>query len=158
MSDLKVRRAAAADIQAVFELSNQRSVRAKSFHSSAIGWPEHVEWFGRVLKDPDCSFYVAEIAGRIAGQVRFSRDGELTLVSISVSQDYRRKGIGRRMFQMALKDFQSGHQNGRIVARIKPDNLQSISFFQSLGFRPEQSEESSKVVAMSFPFRRGEGA
>ena len=158
MSDIKVRRATAADIRAVFELSNQRGVREKSFHSSAIGWPEHVEWFERVLKDPDCSFYVAEINGRIAGQVRFSRDGELTLVSISVSQDYRRKGIGRQMLQMALKDFQSGHQSGQIFARIKPDNLQSISFFQSLGFRPEQSEGRGQVVVLSLPVRCGEGA
>jgi RimJ/RimL family protein N-acetyltransferase len=158
MPDIKVRKAMAADIRAIFELSNQRSIRERSFQSSAIAWPKHVEWFDRVLKDPDCSLYVAEVNERIAGQVRFSRDGEHTLVSISVSQDFRRKGVGRQMFQMALKDFQSGHQSGRIIARIKPDNLQSISFFQSLGFRSEQSERSGQVIVMSLPVRCGEGA
>ncbi len=158
MSDIKLRMAAEADLLAVFELSNQRSVREKSFRSSAIGWPEHVEWFARVLKDPECGFYVAESNGHIAGQVRFSKEGELTLVSISVSQDFRRKGVGRRMFLMALKDFQSSHQAERIVARIKPDNQQSISFFQSLGFRPEKPEGSGQVVVMSLAAGCGEGA
>jgi spore coat polysaccharide biosynthesis protein SpsF len=158
MSDIKVRRATAADIQAVFVLSNQRSIREKSFRNTSIGWPEHVEWFDRILKDPNCSFYVAEVDGRIAAQVRFSRDGELALVSISVSQDCRRKGVGRQMFQMALKDFKSGHPYDRIVAKIKPENLQSMSFFQGLGFRTEQSERSGQVVVMSLPARCGEGA
>jgi RimJ/RimL family protein N-acetyltransferase len=122
------------DLRAVFELSNAPSVRESSFHPALIPWEDHFRWFEKVRADPECGYYVAEINGVVAGQVRFKREGEAAIVSISVGPAFRGRGIGDRLYREAFADYRLGHPVARIEARIRKDNAPSAVFFRKLGF------------------------
>ena len=73
----------------IFELSNHPSVREVSFNHSPITWSEHKKWFERMRREPLRGFYVMEIDGALAGQIRFRLEGTLATVSISIDPRYR---------------------------------------------------------------------
>ena len=82
-----LRKAIPGDMERVFHLSNDPSVRENSIQEGTITWDEHVAWFSAMLEDPDHVFLVAETPqGELIGQVRFSRRNREHLVSISIQQ------------------------------------------------------------------------
>jgi UDP-2,4-diacetamido-2,4,6-trideoxy-beta-L-altropyranose hydrolase len=129
-----VRKATPRDIAAVFELSNQPSVRDSSFNSAPIDWKDHTGWYSAATTDPNCGFYIAEIAEALAGQLRFKRKGDEAIVSISIDPRFRGKGIGAVLYRQGLSDFRLRHPVRKIIAMVKRQNGQSIAFFRHLGF------------------------
>jgi ribosomal protein S18 acetylase RimI-like enzyme len=109
LPSLIVRKAGPSDIRSIFELANLSSVRDASFRSAPIKWEEHVSWFQAALADPLCGFYVADTGRLLAGQVRFSREGEQAVVSISVNPGFRGKGVGASLYHQGLAHFRLQH-------------------------------------------------
>jgi L-amino acid N-acyltransferase YncA len=130
-----VRRATAADMEAIFKLSNHPSVRAVSFAAIPISWEEHVSWYRRAILDPACGFYVAEIDGRLSGQLRFYYQDEQITVSISIDPSFRGRGVGSTLYRQSLADFRILHPLDKVIARIKKNNEESLAFFKKLGFQ-----------------------
>ena len=151
---LNVRKALPSDLHPIFELANQSSVREASFRRAPINWEEHVRWFPAMITDPLCGFYVAEIAGSMAGQLRFNRDGDQAVVSISVDPRFRGKGVGAALYSQGLADFRLRHPVRKIIAKIKKRNGQSIAFFQRLGFVDSSCErinDEEAVIMVDYP-------
>lgn len=121
-------------MRAIFELSNTPSVRDSSFHPELIPWEDHVRWFEQARSDPESGFYVVEIDGVVAGQVRFNREGESTIVSISVGSSFRGRGIGDILYRDALTEYRRRCPVTKVEAKIRKGNVQSIAFFNKLGF------------------------
>ena len=119
--------------------ANDPMVRLASFHTQPIPWEDHVEWFRKKLGDSNCRISIILRDGMPIGQIRSQVDDQGTAeVHISIAQEHRGRGIGRRAIQLACEElFQEGLAR-RIIARIKLENLASIQSFESAGFVHEE--------------------
>ncbi|MDO8584835.1 MAG: GNAT family N-acetyltransferase [bacterium] len=134
---IRVRRAEERDKDFLFQLRNEDSVRAQSWHTERVDASTHDAWFKSSLRNPKRVLYVVEADGTSAGQVRFDVDdgGESAEVSVSVTERFRGKGIGsealRSAGQSLFKDFPNIK---KIFAHIKTDNFASVKTFQKAGY------------------------
>jgi UDP-2,4-diacetamido-2,4,6-trideoxy-beta-L-altropyranose hydrolase len=99
-----------------------------------------VKWFQTAVRDPLHGFYVADMAGKVVGQVRFRLEEKRATVSISIDPRYRGKGLGERLYREALASFKREHLVEEVVAVVKKRNTQSLGFFSRLGFAIDSYE------------------
>lgn len=122
------------DCLKIFEIANDDDVRQSSFNSEKIELEDHKKWFKNILHDSSTKFFVLEYDGDIIGQLRFDFDEEFPVISISLNKKYRGLGLSKYLLSKGL-DYLDGYK--KIIAYIKPENLKSISFFKSMGFKKE---------------------
>ena len=125
-----IRKAELGDIRATFDLSNDPVVRGQSIHPDSIPWEEHVRWFTAKLQNPDCELYIVEDQAKaFMAQVRIDK-GEKNIVSISVVNAFRGRGLGQRILERI-----AGLTTVRpLTAYIKPTNAPSQRAFLMAGF------------------------
>lgn len=134
------------DCLKIFEIANDDEVRKSSFNTESIELEDHKRWFNNILRDNSTKFYVLESNEEIIGQIRFDFDEEYPVISISLNKKYRGLGLSKYLLYKGmefLEDYDS------VVAYIKKDNLKSISFFKSMGFK----KESEVVIKDSHAFK-----
>ena len=132
----------------IFEIANDDEVRKYSFNSDKIPLDDHKIWFNAILKNNLVNFYVLEYAGDIIGQLRLDFDEVYPVISISLNKKYRGLGLSKLLLSKGLNLI-----DGKVVAYIKKDNIRSISFFKSMGFKKD-----SEVIIKNcdaFKFIRG---
>ncbi len=86
----------------------------------------------------DDLLFVAESEGQIVGACMAGYDGHRGwLYAVAVSREYRRKGAGARLIQHAMKKLK---ELGciKVNLQIRASNAAVASFYQSLGFLPEE--------------------
>lgn len=121
-------------MQAVYDLSNDPLVRRNSINRDSISIETHEKWFFERLADEDTLFYVVEAEdGRFAGQVRFQKNDDVWVVSISIAQEFRGRHLAAAFLFEAMK--QSGVFPIRAVVRC--DNAPSMTLFERCGFAKE---------------------
>lgn len=135
--NFKIRPATWDDAKNIFDLSNDDVVRANSIRRERIEWASHLKWFASALDNPDCAYFAAECDGEFCGQIRFNRDGDDWVVSISVVGSFRGKRIGSRMLNSAIQKMLPKS----VAAYVKSGNEASLKMFSACGFR-ECSEKT----------------
>ena len=129
------KRAEAADIQNVFELSNDEDVRMASYNSRRIRYCEHEKWFLGKIGDPHTLFllFYSELA--LVVQIRFSNHEDNSIVSVSVAKAARGTGAAYRAMKLAIKILREENPNiKKITAYVKNDNIRSKKYFANCGF------------------------
>lgn len=150
--EIIIRKAELRDMQRVFELSNDPLVRANSIHAEPITWATHEKWFANALVNPRLKFYLAESTdGALIGQVRFEEREDGWLVSISLTAEFRGKGLAHVVLMKAME--MSGQQC--FIAEICSDNFASLSLFRHCGF-VQRSDCSFSVGERMFESLRRE--
>jgi len=91
-TDFRVRKAQQEDLEFVFALRNEESVRAASFSLDPITIETHQKWFEKVLADKNRQIYIIEVAGTPMAQVRFDIEGDGAEVNIAVSERFQGQG------------------------------------------------------------------
>lgn len=130
-----MREAETRDCRVVYELSNDPLVRSVSFSTEPIAWEEHVQWYEGKLVDSDSVFLLFFSGQSLAAQIRFSRIGSDTAeVSISVSAEYRGKGMAIGMMGDALSYLKNHWHIEKIRAMVKKENQGSNRFFVKAGY------------------------
>ena len=86
------------------------------------------------MNDDSTKFLVLECEDEIIGQLRFDFDEKYPLISISLNKNYRGLGLSKYLLDKGIKYID---ESKKIVAYIKKDNVRSISFFESMGFRKD---------------------
>jgi ribosomal-protein-alanine N-acetyltransferase len=92
---------------------------------SAAVWREE-------LQSPFSRYLVLEVDGRVSGQigVKLIAD-ELHVMTIAVSQEYRRRGHAKRLVQAALAE----HTDANLVyLEVRPGNIAARALYESHGF------------------------
>ncbi len=90
------RPASAADAERLLAWRNDPVARQNSLHTAPIALADHQAWLAAILRDPDCRLLVGMIGADPVGTARFDRlDGGARRVSITVSPDWRGRGLGR---------------------------------------------------------------
>lgn len=89
-----LRPAAAADALEVWRAANEPSTRAASFRKEPIPLADHLGWFEKRLAAGGERFWLLDVAGAVAGSVRYAKDGASAEVHYSVRGAFRGKGLG----------------------------------------------------------------
>lgn len=129
----------------IFEIANDDEVRKYSFNSDKIPLDDHKIWFNNILKNELVCFYVLEYDGDIIGQLRLDFDEIYPVISISLSKKYRGLGLSKLLLSKGLDLI-----DGKVVAYIKKDNIRSISFFKSMGFKKDDEVIIKDCEALKF--------
>ena len=135
------------DCLKIFEIANDDEVRQSSFNSDKIDLEDHKKWFKNILNDDSTKFFVLEYEDDIIGQLRFDFDEEYPVISISVNKNYRGLGLSKYLLNKGIKYID---KSDKIVAYIKKDNIKSISFFESMGFKKNDDVIIKNCEAFKF--------
>ena len=133
------------DCLKIFEIANDDEVRRSSFNSEKIKLDNHKIWFNNILKDDSVKFYVLEFKEDLIGQLRLDFDEEFPVISISINRKYRSLGLSKTLLSKGLDLV-----DGKVIAYIKKDNLRSISFFKSMGFKKDCDVVIKNCQALKF--------
>jgi len=135
MNAPSLRKAGEDDCRFVWELANSREVREVSFSQNSIPWETHREWYGRMMKDKNCFFLIAEDPeGVKAAQVRFRVNGKDAVISTSLALEFRGKGYGNMLIAQGSESLFRTTDVKTIHAYIKPENKGSVKSFVRAGY------------------------
>lgn len=136
------RHAIAKDATIIFNLANDRLVRANSINTEPIKWGDHLDWFSGKLLDDNCFFLLAFTpSNKFIGQVRFDIKGYYAEINISIDKDFRGKGYSKQLiFTASYKLFHDMPNVNFINAIIRPNNTPSIKAFTKAGYKFVQKE------------------
>lgn len=141
-SDIVLRPVQKDDCTLLWEWASESEVRAASFSSEPIPWDQHVNWFNSKMSEENCIFYVAvNDEGTPVGQVRFDRESDEAVISVTVDNRYRGLGLGSLLIRKASQRLFDVTKISRIHAYIKRDNDASKRTFLNAGY-----EETSKEI------------
>lgn len=124
--------------------SNDPEVRSHSFCTDPIPWEMHCRWFAEHRANPNWWAWVGtNTQNHLVGLVRFQVERNRAEISVSVSKEVRGQGIGKQLIAKGCIALFSSTQVVEVVAKIKKDNLASISAFLASGFfeTPSSDEE-----------------
>lgn len=142
------------DMRSVFELSNQNYVRRYSINKNMIQWSDHIRWFKSILNDENVVFYVVTNENEeFLGQVRFKIDNQSAIVSISLSEKLRGKGLSKSILYQSIKNvFNEKEFVEDIIAIVSEENSASKKLFEGLNFREVGIEDNM----IKFILKRGD--
>jgi len=137
-----LRKATLNDSKIVFELSNDPIVRSQSINKNFIRFDEHLKWFGNKIKNKDYLFLLAfDKRDNFIGQIRFQIEDRSAIISISITEKFRGKGLSKRMIiEGCKKVFTEFSSIKEIFAYILTENVASINGFRSAGFELVKEE------------------
>lgn len=124
-----IKEAVSSDIEDIFHLSNDSLVRKNSRNTDMILWKDHVEWFYSRINSPDPYYVVRGRSGQLIAQARIDC-GDKNIISISISSEYRGKGLGAPIIKACTK--RSGFNE--VYAYIKNGNIASQKAFLKAGY------------------------
>ena len=135
LNELGLRRATRLDCKLLWELANDPTVRQSSFSPEPIAWEHHLAWFQDRMRS-NSHMFVAETRGKVVGQVRIDLrgDGEGE-IDVIVAPEFRNRGIGARMIDVAMKELFVSSSISRVHAYILTQNKTSQRAFENAGFR-----------------------
>ncbi|MEG8947853.1 bifunctional UDP-2,4-diacetamido-2,4,6-trideoxy-beta-L-altropyranose hydrolase/GNAT family N-acetyltransferase [Rosettibacter firmus] len=150
-----LRKAIDIDSEPVFNLSNDPAVRQQSINKNPITWEEHLQWFNSRINDKNYLFLLAfDKDDKFIGQIRFQIEEESAIVSISITKEFRGKGLSKKIIKAACSKLFNERNIKLIVAYILPDNHASINGFKSAGFTQIGEENINDEKYLKFVLKR----
>ena len=123
------------DCETLFDWQRHPETRRYANNPDIPSWEEHKAWFAERLQDRLCLLLIISCNGIPAGVLRLDfmrwEDRLSRLVSIAVSPDQKKQGIGLA----ALKAAKRMLPNGTFVADVHPDNTASCVLFERAGYQ-----------------------
>jgi UDP-2,4-diacetamido-2,4,6-trideoxy-beta-L-altropyranose hydrolase len=153
--DMRLRYVQESDCLQLWEWANDPDVRPVSFATETISWERHLQWFNAKLRDPNAVLYlVVDPEDVPAGQVRYQIDGTSAAVSISLAPQFRGKGYGQIVLEMATRDLFRTTPVRQIDAYVKPNNMASLRLFNRAGYSRVGAEKIGGHHAVHFVLER----
>ena len=127
---IKIRKFRSEDLNRVLEITRASFLRP---------WPK--KEFEKYLEDS----FVAEEDGKVVGSiVGATLENQGIIKLIAVEQNYRGKGIGKKLIEFILEYFKEKDVK-EIMARSRTQNTAGISFLKTFGF------EITKTIENYYP-------
>jgi len=145
------------DLMDAFRLTNDPSVRARSFGTAPIPLDEHRRWFSGRIAAAGSPFYAVRVPGRgFIGQIRLDPDaseaGRWT-VSLALDPAAQGHGLGRLVIRAALRKALRGGGPHRVDAWVVRGNPASERSFLGAGFQEAGEETIRGKRARRFVFK-----
>jgi UDP-2,4-diacetamido-2,4,6-trideoxy-beta-L-altropyranose hydrolase len=133
--DFTLHKASQYDLLDLFDLANDPFVRKNSFSTQPITLEEHTKWFNDLLKNTSvCLYTVRSDSNALIAQIRFNKTGKKTIISLSISKDFRGKRMAEKIIKKGCSAYLKEYGNTLIEAQIKEENTASEKSFQKAGF------------------------
>lgn len=138
---IRLRPAATADCERVWQLNNEASARAASRLPAPIPRDEHGRWFAARLADPATALDMIERGdGTSVGVVRVERRGAVAELSLAIDPCERGRGIGSAALRAAAAAAGVRWPGIPLEAWIAEDNRASVRCFEAAGFARSRGE------------------
>ena len=101
-------------------------------------------------ESPESEWFVAEEDGMVAGYMmlrgsQLQRTRHSLYLVIGVAEAFRRRGIGRQLFE-AMEDWAQKKQIRRIELTVIRNNVPALSLYQKMGFEIEGTKRDSLLI------------
>lgn len=134
-SKLALRESSLDDMWEIWRLANEPSVRGNSFNKEPIALEDHRRWYEEQLSRKDTKFWVLEVAGTIAAQIRYTRvDAETAEVHFAVRGAFQGKGLGTRALLLSRPRVCSQMGVARLRGVVIEPNEPSARAFLKAGY------------------------
>lgn len=154
-ANLALRKAKEDDLLLVYNWNNEPEVRRHSFNPEPIKLDHHTRWFQTKLADAACRFYIAEVAGEPAAQIRFELKSNKATISYLISAAFRGKGLSHTVLLKGIKKLQEQHPEiQQVQGLVQPQNIASVRAFEKAGFEyaapdPQHPQAHRFVLALT---------
>lgn len=140
------------DSEAVYTLSTSNSVRKYSKNSKLFSFESHQRWFEDAISNQNILFLVLKekITNRFLGQIRFQREGNQMIISLSFTDFLRGKGVSGRLLVRAMQKAKNKFSCNHFIAEINERNIPSKKLFESLGFEKIYQENDILIYKYIF--------
>jgi len=98
MKDVSIRTAVLGDVKTVFKWRNLPEIVELSELRKTVSWKEHKRWFEVALQDNDHFIFIVTSNENDVGLMRFQRKNDCCDISIYLTPNNKRKGIGSSAF------------------------------------------------------------
>jgi putative acetyltransferase len=141
---IRVRPAAPADAAALVALAEAVGSEAGRWILATDTWRsvgEERRYLKTVQRHPDAAVFVAEVDGRVVARLSLSRDPHpasrhVADLGLMVLEDYRRRGIGRRLLDEGVAWARSFGIR-KLELHVFPWNEAALRLYESFGFERE---------------------
>jgi len=128
------RKAKLKDTKLFYIWTNEIQARKYSLSGKKhISWNSYKKWFKKKLLSKNCTLFVFIKKNTEIGQVRFDKKNKTVTISYSIAKKFREKGLGKKMFRMAINKYKPKNDNV-LVGKVRRANLPSVKIFESSGF------------------------
>lgn len=142
--DFTLHKVSQYDLLDLFDLANDPFVRQNSFSTEDITLEEHTKWLHSLLKNTAIWLYtVRSHTNALVAQIRFNKTDKKTIISLSISKDFRGKGLAEKIIKEACTTYLSEYGNTLIEAQIKEANTASQKSFKKAGFEYFQKDNNT---------------
>jgi len=139
-----VRFANTNDAKLYFKWANDPEVRANSYQTEPIEWPNHEEWFSRAVASPEGYLLVYSIDDIPAGQMRLKLENDTAVINYSVDATFRGQGLGKWLLEhIAVRIAIDKPLLKFIEGWVKKTNEPSMRAFQASGYAPAEETADS---------------
>lgn len=137
------------DIQLVFDWNTDSEARNNSFNSRMISIQEHKIWFNEKLNNPKAIYLIAMYFKQPVGLVRYDIKEHETIVGITISRDYRGRGLSSTLLIDSAKIYFSTYSIP-LIAYIKAENIASKKAFEKANYTFIKAEEIQNQKALVY--------
>ena len=140
---MHIRLATIADAQDIMNWRNDVISRRMFFNSDEVSFSEHYGWFNSSLESNTSELFIGTQNDEKIGVCRFDilEENQLAEVSINLNPTKRGKHLSKCFLKLSMEKFFKNH-NFSVKARIKKENLASISLFEGLGFKKTSATDT----------------
>lgn len=128
------------DIDIIYSMLNDPTVRENAFNSSMIPYEDHYKWYSRSLMNKNRIMYIVEKDKVVIGQIRLDKQENKATISYSIEKNNRRKGYGKQILDL-IKREAIINDITILEGLVKKNNIVSRKAFISNGFI--ESEENT---------------
>lgn len=133
-----LRAASEADMDLLFAWTNEPSVRQNSFSVSEVSYGEHIDWFHKLMENPNARQYIYMYEGEETGQIRLTVSGNTAEIGYSICAEKRGRGHGRKILELACEQVKTDFPRvDELLGKVKPENIASRKAFIGAGFLEE---------------------
>ncbi|MEM1156929.1 MAG: UDP-2,4-diacetamido-2,4,6-trideoxy-beta-L-altropyranose hydrolase [Verrucomicrobiota bacterium] len=151
---VSLREACISDERQVWEWANDALVREMSFNQAEILWKDHQNWYRQQLKSAEVLFYIASDDDGPLGQVRFTKTGDHSVISMSLASRARGKGLGSCLIHKATVEYFNKLAVDEVIGYVKTNNAPSLNSFRQAGYDQTEESSSSDNNVVTFRARR----
>jgi UDP-2,4-diacetamido-2,4,6-trideoxy-beta-L-altropyranose hydrolase len=154
---MQLRRATPGDASLLWQWANDPLTRANSFHSEAIPWDQHLDWYADKLRAAETRIWILEYRGIPVGQIRYDRLAhDLAQISYVVAPGWRGRGIGSQLLTKSSPPACAELGVHRLQGITFVDNIASVRAFHRAGYRVEKEEDIEGHACLVFAWSQSE--
>ncbi len=137
-----LRKASIKDKDDVWSWYSDPLSRKMSIHDDCVDYKSHISWFQNSLEDSDKTMYIGYEDEYKIGLSRFdfNKKNKCAYVSITLDKNFRGKNLSKKFLQLSIDKFLENSKT-TLKAKIKYDNLPSISCFKSCNFQLSETND-----------------